>query len=750
MLGSNFRPRRWPTAVTLILASAISSAAHEGTSKSWLTLGSPIVVSIDPTTNSGSALLELHCSADCSATEPVSVTARDFVSSATRQPLGAKITFSETGSTTASPILTKALKPNETWWVKVDVANAWEAGESSAKLADGRSNEVGTITTVKYRFPFAVRVAGANPDKPEISLQRGHQGFLGLKNDDPLFYVISWQLAVGDKPASSSGVELSHNGSNSVAFEPPDEWFTGPVSGLFKDQDRDADLILKYGSALKSEGRFSPTKNITVKLHLRYWPGWVQQIFGNGILFLVLLLGGASSLVVSFGISNKLKQLSLRDKIRSASARISGVSTSIDSRLRVLLRVERNKWKRELHCPWYLPDSLDVLSQCGDGIAALSNRVGLAERLDELRHRYEDLAAQGLPPTYIDQADQTLQAASDALRQSQASADAMATTKSLLDKAESLLKTQGQDPSFAQELANRVKKLNATNESLKGSDVCKKMTAHFPGAFRVLADSDNLDPSKILPQDYRLLDAATFKLQMAFDYSQLYQGTAAGSEYRKRLEAREEKFLSNLEADAWDHLRAARLVLREMVDNVYPEDLKEALEAVPQAASIEMDRAVARQNEPLELYVHFHNPAFDHAPARDEWVCNWTFHNNLYEKWWSVWHYFPKKGQTEVTVTFEDANGRLVTDAKSNCLTLSRAISVEPEARTRSRERFVTEGLRSGIALFAAILGLVAGARDQFLKLDLVPALIAVFSAGFAADTIKNLITQAPAGKKTS
>jgi hypothetical protein len=34
--------------------------------------------------------------------------------------------------------------------------------------------------------------------------------------------------------------------------------------------------------------------------------------------------------------------------------------------------------------------------------------------------------------------------------------------------------------------------------------------------------------------------------------------------------------------------------------------------------------------------------------------------------------------------------------------------------------------------------GLIAGAKEQLLKLDLLPALVAVFMVGFGADQIKN------------
>ncbi|HJX83821.1 MAG TPA: hypothetical protein VJ723_05720, partial [Candidatus Angelobacter sp.] len=46
------------------------------------------------------------------------------------------------------------------------------------------------------------------------------------------------------------------------------------------------------------------------------------------------------------------------------------------------------------------------------------------------------------------------------------------------------------------------------------------------------------------------------------------------------------------------------------------------------------------------------------------------------------------------------------------------------------------------LALLVVLIGMIAGAKEQILKLDLVPALIAIFLAGFGADQIKNLLTK--------
>jgi hypothetical protein len=99
-------------------------------------------------------------------------------------------------------------------------------------------------------------------------------------------------------------------------------------------------------------------------------------------------------------------------------------------------------------------------------------------------------------------------------------------------------------------------------------------------------------------------------------------------------------------------------------------------------------------------------------------------------------------------VYFEDANGRKITDTAGKTLVVERTVDVKPHTSEHAKERLKTELLRTGIALSPRVLALVAGARDELLKLDVLPGLIAVFSTGFAADTIKNIITQAPAVKR--
>jgi hypothetical protein len=50
------------------------------------------------------------------------------------------------------------------------------------------------------------------------------------------------------------------------------------------------------------------------------------------------------------------------------------------------------------------------------------------------------------------------------------------------------------------------------------------------------------------------------------------------------------------------------------------------------------------------------------------------------------------------------------------------------------------ELLKIAIALGIAIAGLLSGAREQLMKLDFYPAMLAIFTLGRAIETTKNLL----------
>ena len=70
-------------------------------------------------------------------------------------------------------------------------------------------------------------------------------------------------------------------------------------------------------------------------------------------------------------------------------------------------------------------------------------------------------------------------------------------------------------------------------------------------------------------------------------------------------------------------------------------------------------------------------------------------------------------------------------------------IKLDPRKR-QGKSRTVVELVRFTLAFGVALAGIEAGAIDQLRKLDFLAGTIAVIALGFGADSIKNLLTQAP------
>jgi hypothetical protein len=234
----------------------------------------------------------------------------------------------------------------------------------------------------------------------------------------------------------------------------------------------------------------------------------------------------------------------------------------------------------------------------------------------------------------------------------------------------------------------------------------------------------------------------TSKLELIRDYVRLWEGSTQNAR-REELEHHREQLLAALSQESRDALSEARLLVQQMNEGIYKSDLLEAIQSDQQAVSIEIDPAVARVDQPVQFSVWFQSEDYDRSAARHEFLCEWDFgHDDLKEKGEAVSHFFPQERKYTVQVNFHNATGQPITPGQSKPLSISKSIQVMPDERGWLGERTWIELIRLSIALVAALLALVAGAREQLLKLDVAAGLIAVFLLGFGADSIKNLLTQ--------
>lgn len=804
-------PRR--VRLLLLLSFIVFAGARVVAAEDGLKLVEAPQVPIDSATRTGSTLLQIKN--DGKADASLSLVVKELRSKITGQLLRTKVAFSLQPEVAGKPVFPQTLKPGDVLVLKVDVSNVTEPGESTADIFQG-DKSLGVLTAVNDRPPFGVKPSGGLPDKPELTLERGVKWALIVKNDDAVTYPVSWRLLVkGVTLEGKSPVFLAPNDLTPIEIDPPGTWFEHWMDGFFKPEDQDGVLTLSltpgaarevpgenqqvpaiYAAPAAGNDRSWPSKSIATKIHLNYWSAAVKQVVGNIIILLVLVAGGIASLLVNAYLPNRLRSADAEEKLGALGRRTGGISTMVDSRLRVLIRVERLRLRTLLKSRGYFsPDFSDAFSQLNAGITALTSRIEAAEQLDTERHRFDSLRVK-LPPTSLSSLNDSLQEAADLLRKgrpTQAEIDLaktrIAKASEQISKAADRVNREEQDDEFAKQIMNRLKHLKDSLKNYESTLIYKAFHDHTPGPFFRLTKT-HAHPAEISPRDYAAIDTDLVKLAVILDYIRLHQ--ARSEDLQKKLEANggaQEEIMKLLVPMSWECIRSAQLLVRQVQCGIFEKDLRDVL---PHGVSIDTDRQVVRADEPVEFSVRFHHPVFDRTAAREAWSYSWNFGDGLEERGWSAWHYYPlttttrwrrfwaatrsvfdrqyrkewhkrnKSGPKDVFVCFQDRDGQPINEKdvqlinkedgqpinnkdKAEPIKISRPVEVKPQDSDFLGQRTKVEMARLAIGLLVAIVALAAGAKEQLLKLDVLPGLLAVFVIGFAADTIKNLVTQAPA-----
>jgi hypothetical protein len=654
------------------------------------------------------------------------------------------------------------LSPSTTAKVKTFVTNAWGNSRLDADLMNG-STRIGKLAILPYTMN--VSLSEPAPDKAELDLTDGSPARIILKNEDSLPYALSFRLMVGGRQLAGHDFQLSPQGTALLEFVPkmPIE-LTSPRSyvpavlarlqEIFKSEIHKGDVLYLYQKQGSSVDYSSPAKIISLSTSFNYFsPEWRTTL--NYVLIVgILILGGITSLTFGHAVPNLLQRLNIVEQLNALARSIANLSSNIDSRLAVLIRLERSRLHDLLKSRSTIsPDFDTTVAQCRAGVVKLTSRVVLVQQMDIVIGKLSQLARAGAPPSQIDDIRRSLQQAGETLKKvDPPDADLQDTQKSIAAAAARLDSINRPDPDFGKTLAQRVHDVcaNVILPMVTKPTFARVNTA-VPGPTYVLqavpATTTEIDASL-----YTSVDTALWKIEIIREYVEFAEGTS-DPQIKGRLQQREGQLTLYLNVQSWEALCSARLLLQEMKQDVYPERLNDALTASPIEAFINMEPAIAYEEEPLEFSVHFSNNAINTAGAREEWVCNWVFGERLHSQGWLVSHYFilPKHGPFrarkaqlfEVAASFLDAAGKQVTaPATGEPIILKTKIEVQPSRlRNLLGERAVAEVARLSVVLLIAVFGLVAGVKDQLVKLDVLPGLAAVFLAGYGVDALKNLMS---------
>jgi hypothetical protein len=730
----------------------------------------PIV--IDPKTNSGQSWIFMRNNSPQERT--VTLAVGSFAAACTGRQLTAQATLMKGADAAGGPLLVvEHVKGGTPLAVKVVVSGYTDPGEAVSKVRiDDKDYE---LWAQFFDVPFNLSLQAATPDKPQLSLSRGADGLITLKNPDTLPYHLKWSLFIPDSSDVLEGTgSLAKSSSMPISFTPKPSWFRYPFEGFFKNDQRDALLTLQFtpnelrsacatppqstkpaGQPRLAPGQSSLTAHtLPLQLDLAYWDG--EKIWGNLILMLVLLIGAVLSMALNAWIPNYSRRADLLARLNALVKEIRLISQTTDSRLRVITRLQRVRTlvaAMNLRVPRL--DAGDLLTQYEQDTDALAKRVeactAVSEASDMLASFRSHSPAAG--PSVLDKAGAALQSAADILSQPHLQDSDIQSAKSLTMGVHQLLADAGkQDLDFATLLASQVADLKQAFDTATGpvgkSSTGKQFAASNAALFKTLNDERYASASTIPVADYGLLDSTLRQLALLREFIVLAEGiqaTPSDTEGTRLVTLLTPRLVSELRASSPDAVPRVRCLVTQLRQRVTTEDITNAL--VKGNFKVVSDPASAWPYEPVRLRFEFNDPRLHNSAARSAFICKWQFDKAIGdETGWEIAHYFRKEAEVKFAVSIADQAGLEIVDSAGKSLSIDTGspFTLRPPEPSKISDKRKSEYLKVGIAMGIAIIGLIAGAREQFMKLDTFFGLLAVLILGFSADTVKSAFTKRP------
>ncbi len=696
-------------------------------------------------------------------------------------------------------VLPASLAPGQTLDVAVEVDGLAGAMSAEAPLFnDGVS--LGTLRFAAVDTPLNVALDGrGTPDQP-LEFTYDRSVVIPLKNSSKDYLALEWRFLLGGTEEGRGITTMPPGGESRVVFKPTEEVYS-PID-FFRPQSKTGNLLLRPHTASGVDARLFDLHPISVSLRMnRLGPETTESLFALYVMGF-LLLGGILSLLANSILPNMLKRIAYEKQLAALADRTSSVTYRVDSYVRVLLRLERKKIEFSLReATWYSLSIAEKIDAVAVDIVRLDKRLTIAERIDELRHRFEDIAAVA-PPSATDVVDQVLQSACEQLHSFTLPPDVLEEANKLTGRADAEMDALADSAQQAKRVASNFKELK-TRLDVFPKDLYPDLQVALSGIFRFFPYPFD-DPANIVPPMLFSIDHAIAAGHIILDYAMVRaciakggttQCPTAGKDACERLVARECRLIERLGTLSWKCLREARILVQEMRENVYEEDVIEALwkrevDKKP-VARIQFDTQRARPYLPMYFSLSFDNPRFKNAAALNCLSFRWTFPGDMFEEGSKVCHYFvgnepeiafgwdgdqPDEGATHKTADHHHSKHNnkdrswfswqwkrwqerrrrrrrgfttrvsltvQKMDEVAVCAKIQEKIKLDPRKRG-GRSRAWVEIVRFLLAFGVALAGIEAGAIDQLRKLDFLAGTIAVIALGFGADSVKNLLTQGP------
>lgn len=615
----------------------------------------------------------------------------------------------------------------------------------------------------------------------------------------------------GKMDCSRGELPIMAGGQQNVSFVPPPNWFPDWFSGLFKENVTDGYLTIYRIDSACQEKRVG-AKTIKVKTHRMRWaPGIAKELWGDIFIFLALAAGGIMSLLLNFALPNQTRRLKIKQQLEALGEKVGNLSWALASRLRVLAGLQYRLISDQLRSMTGTDSDFSTEMQgIEKDMAQLSTRLDFLAALGAVRVNFEKSRADDMPPSTMFALEEKFKKAVEIGKKTSPTDAELQSAQALITEIQQTVDSELQVTDAAvTDMAKRTKEFKALFDAANGvlgkTTTGKDVRAKLPGLFNEL-DATQEDTWKATPPTkgmFVVLDRMLFKLRLLAEYVRRVEGLASGNPLRDALVKQQPALIDLASKNSWNAMYDGDRLLREMEAGIFADDIGTELQA--KKLRIDWDPQIVHPHRPVQFSLKFLKCAYNDTPATEEWTCRWTFsrehEDDLTEEGWTVTHYFQQadkefsdpgsqgdaakpahagdgansKSAVRYSVKVEATHSQSgVVIAIGNVERLrDGTISVSGLPR-RSMRRFLgkvltlhwneaekewrksrtgagrmLDRLRLLLALVIALIGLLAGAKEQLLKLDVLPALVAIFLLGFGADQVKNLFTQKPAGADT-
>jgi hypothetical protein len=742
-----------------------------------LTVPDNLALTIDPIDATGSILISVVNKS--AKTSRVDLHGDSLISATSHlPPHGASIKFSLSGAAETAELTHEDLASNQDLPVRVLINNLIEPGDYTFTLFNG------TVAVGQIRvsgFPFRVHPDAPTGSPVALTMGSGYGGFT-VKNDDPFTYKIAWEVSARGRKAKGTAT-VGPNSSQQVNFPqcsaPTETDCQVEHAGLWdafslwlRDESEDGHLRISYLGPDPSQP-FAPASVFPATLSLRAHPPEETTIVGSIVLILVLGLGAIASLFANLWIPHNLKKNALVSRLVIALRRVRELSSSMPSRARVSAEVDCLQIAGRLKDEGCLYSDFDaILLDYETQIFALETRVDLMGQVDEAQRTFEQIAAMTIPPSLITRTQEPFEQLSKMFESGEWKEAQLRAAAPLVDDLQQRVRNLNAVQSTGQVDADLQKILLAQLARLRAvfahprSGTAAQFEAAIPGPFQTL-DAAPADTAGLTLREWAQLDFALQKLSLIERFTNAYDG-AGSPAWKAELGKiagfvepdRSGSLIYFLELNTWDALNCGEKLCAEVDQGIFPEDICKAIE--DGHVSIKLLQKEITSERRVDIEVDFNNYSYNQAAARCEVTPIWTFtpthpRRSRYglrgrfrkrpmtaeprtEKGWGVSCLVRPYCFVNVKVCFEDWYGELKVGGDREGL--SRRYPIASNRTGLIGARRLMEGSKLLLGLSVPILGLLAGAREKLLTMDVSAALATVFVLGFGADSIKNALTR--------